>query len=325
MKVLITGASGFLGSHVAEQLSLKGHDVRALVRETSDTKFLATLSSVSLVYGSLEDRDSVLAACEGVDAIVHSASLVKARSTAEFRRVNVQGTRHVLDGAVEHGVGRLVYVGSLTARAPSPNGERLPTDAQPAPVTAYGRTKLEAERLVLEAKDKLHVTVIRPTAVYGPRDREMYQLFQYATRRILPLIGDPNGKLTMIYGEDCARALIDALTVDIPSGQAFDLDDGNIYTRAQLSEGLEEAVGKRALVRFPIPTAIVRALGVGGDVYRRLANKPVMVTSEKVDELLEQWVGDSSDARDKLGFKASVDWFEGAKRTADWYFANGWL
>jgi len=327
MKVLLTGGSGFLGSHVAQLLSDDGHDVRALVRKTSDTRFLRSLPRVELFEGSVEDRASCLAACEGVDAVIHAAGLVKARSRAEFELTNVVGTQNVLDAAIERqpAVRRFVFVSSLAARAPSPDGRPLPLDAPAAPVTAYGRSKLAAERLVLGAKDKLHVTVVRPTAIYGPRDKEMLQLFQYAKMRILPSIGAPEGKLTLIFGEDCARGVILALHAEVPSGRAYDLDDGTVYSRRTLSEGLERAIGKKALVSFPIPDFVVKALGKVTDVYGRVTNRAVMVTSEKVTELLQQWVGDSSTARAELGFTPTVTWEEGARRTAQWYFANHWL
>lgn len=327
MKVLVTGGTGFLGSHVAQQLGELGHEVRCLVRKTSDTRFLQTLPAITLTEGAIEDRDSCRRAVEGMDAVIHCAGLVKARTPAEFRLTNVVGTQNVLEAALgaERRPGRFVFVSSLAARAPSPSGKPLSPDVEADPITTYGRTKLEAERAVLARKDDLHVTVVRPTAVYGPRDREMLQLFQYAQLRILPFVGDPRGKLTMIFGEDCARATIRCLDAEIPSGRAFDLDDGRIYSRVELAEGLERAVGKRALVRFPIPNPVVRSVGLVSEVYGRLTDRPVMVTREKVEELLQQWVGDSGPAREELGFQPSVQWDQGAERTAEWYFANGWL
>lgn len=326
MKVLVTGGSGFLGSHVAQQLGDHGHQVVAMVRSTSDTRFLRTLPHVTLVEGSVENRQACIDAAADVDAIVHCAGLVKARTVAEFRLTNVVGTQNMLDAAMAAlSLKRFVFVSSLAARAPSPDGSPLPANVPAAPVTTYGRTKLEAEQAVLAHKAKLHVTVVRPTAIYGPRDREVLQFFQYANLRVLPFIGSPAGKLTMIYGEDCARAIIQCLHADIPSGRAYDLDDGQVYSRTQLIEGLESAVHKRALVRFPIPTPVVRAVGHASYLYGRLADRAVMVTPEKVDELLQQWVGDSLPARKELSFQPKVQWNEGARRTADWYYANGWL
>ncbi len=327
MKVLVTGGTGFLGSHVAQLLGDDGHEVRCMVRSTSDTSFLRTLPAVSLVEGRVEDRESCRSAVVGMDAVIHCAGLVKARSTAEFRLTNAVGTQNVLDAAMTSGRSglRFVYVSSLAARAPSPTGRPLAGDASPEPVSIYGRTKLEGERAVLVRKGDLHVTVVRPTGVYGPRDREMLQLFRYAQARVRPLIGDPDGKLTLIHGEDCARATIRCLHADVKSGSAFDLDDGRIYSRRELAEGLEQAVSRRAVVRVPIPTPVVRTVALVSEAYGRMTDRAVMLTRDKVEELLQQWVGDSAPAREQLGFEPTVTWQEGARATADWYFSNGWL
>lgn len=327
MKVLLTGATGFLGSHICEQLVDAGHEVRALVRKTSDTRVLQTLRSVELFEGAIEDRTSCLRACEGIDAIIHNAALVKARSEAEFRLANVIGTQNMLDGATLHkkSIKRFVFVSSLAARAPSTDGRPLPDSAEPAPVTTYGRTKLEAERAVLACKDDFHVVVVRPTAIYGARDREMFQLFQVAHRRVAPLVGDPRGKLTLIHGEDCARAIVLTLDAQVPSGRAYDLDDGRVYNRQDLVRGLELAVGQPALVHLPIPRLLMETVGLVSEQVGRVTNRSVMLTREKVNELHQQWVGNSKPAQEELGFRPRLTWEDGAKKTADWYFSNGWL
>jgi nucleoside-diphosphate-sugar epimerase len=143
--------------------------------------------------------------------------------------------------------------------------------------------------------------------------------------RVLPYIGDPDGKLTLIHGEDCARGIALCLTADIPSGRGYDLDDGAIYSRADLAEGLENAMQKKAWVSFPLPNALVYAVAGLSQAYGRVANKAVMVKPEKIDELLQTWVGDSEPARKELGFKPQITWRDGAASTAQWYKANGWI
>jgi putative NADH-flavin reductase len=171
MTILVTGATGFLGSHVAEQLAQQGERVRALVRSTSDTRFLKSLSGVELVHGSVEDRKSVLAAAEGVTGIVHAAGLVKAKSAEDFMRTNCGGTENLLEAAVAHRdtVKRFVLVSSLAALRPSDgSGSPVAEDVEPRPVTDYGRSKLAAERAAFGKKDSVSVVVMRPPAIYGP-------------------------------------------------------------------------------------------------------------------------------------------------------------
>ncbi len=168
MRVLLTGGSGFVGSYVAEQLAALGHTVRALVRPRSDSKLLKTLNNVEFAPGAIEDRPSLDAAVRGVDAVVHVAGLVKARRPEEFFQVNAEGTKNLLAAAEAHapGLRRFVYVSSLAAVGPSPDGKPVPDEASPRPVTHYGRSKLAAEQAVLGAKDRLPVT--RATARRWP-------------------------------------------------------------------------------------------------------------------------------------------------------------
>ena len=180
MRVLVTGASGFLGSHIAEQLSKEGHTVRALVRKSSNRRFLETLPGVEFAEGSVEDAAKVDLAAKGVDAIVHSAGLVKARNKDEFHATNVVGTTNLLAAGKAQGkkLKRFVFVSSLAAVGPSPDGRPVDGEREPNPVTHYGRSKLEAERAVRAAKGELPVTVIRPPLIYGPRDNESFAFFQ---------------------------------------------------------------------------------------------------------------------------------------------------
>src|SRR3954470_2428325 len=143
MKILLTGGSGFLGSYVAEQFTAAGHTVRALVRPRSDKRLLEKLPRVELAPGAVEDRASLGPAVAGVDAVVHVAGIVKARKPADFFEVNAQGTRNLVEAALaQGGLKRFVYVSSLAAVGPSPDGKPVHEDAEPRPVTQYGRSKL---------------------------------------------------------------------------------------------------------------------------------------------------------------------------------------
>jgi 2-alkyl-3-oxoalkanoate reductase len=328
MKVLITGASGFLGSHVAEQLARGGHGVVALVRRSSNTRFLSTLSGVELAYGAVEDADSVRRAMSGVDAVVHSAGLVKARDEAEFFRINVEGTRNLLDAAraVAPSLKRFVFVSSLAAVGPSLDGRPVPADARPAPVTRYGRSKLEAERLVLAEKDALPVVVLRPPMIYGPRDSETFAFFQSVSRRFLPMLGDGRNTLSVIYASDAAAACVRALESAAPSGRAYFIDDGRVYVWRDMLADVEQAIGARALVRFGVPFHVMRGAALASEGFARLTGKAVMPTRDKLNELsAPHWVCDSSDARRELGWEPEVSWAEGTRRSVAWYRAQGWL
>jgi nucleoside-diphosphate-sugar epimerase len=327
MKVLVTGGSGFLGSHVAEQLSKAGHVVRALVRKSSNKKFLSSLSNVELAEGSVEDKASVDAAMKGVDAVVHSAGVVKARSEADFFLTNTQGTANLLDAAREHApsLKRFVHVSSLEACGPSFDREPVPHD-QEKPVTAYGRSKLAAEKECIARKDSLPVVILRPAAIYGPRDVEILEAFRAVRRRQYPVIGDGTMLGSYTYGPDCARACIRAIEADVPSGSIYFVDDGEPLSMARaMGELLPQAVGRRPLFRVGIPFPVLRVASLGVETYGRVRGKAVMLTREKVAMLSHHWVCDSSRTRKDLGWSPEVSFPDGLKMTAQWYQENGWL
>jgi nucleoside-diphosphate-sugar epimerase len=327
MKVLVTGASGFLGSHVAEQLVQAGHDVRVLVRKTSNKKFLESLGGIEFMEGSVEDRAAVDRAAAGVEAIVHSAGVVKARSEAEFFRTNVQGTANVLDAARAHApkLRRFVHVSSLEACGPSFDRAPIPRD-QKKPVTAYGRSKLAAERECLARLDEVHVVILRPAAIYGPRDVEILEAFRAVRRRQYPVIGDGAMLGCYTYAPDCARACIRAIEATVPSGNIYFVDDGEPLSMARaMGELLPQAVGRRPLVRMGIPFPVLRIASLGVETYGRVRGKPVMLTREKVAMLRHHWVCDSSPTRTDLGWTPEMPLPAGLKITAQWYADNGWL
>lgn len=328
MTILLTGGSGFLGSHIAEQLSAQGRPVRALVRKTSNTAFLRGLPHVELCEGAVDDRDSVFAAARGVTGVIHAAGLVKARSPEEFRRVNAEGASHVVAAALANRdtVRRLVLVSSLAVAGPSDaHGNPVLSSALPQPVTHYGRSKLLAEEAALAVKDQLPVTIIRPPAIYGPRDKEILAFFKAIKFGVLPLTAATTNRLSMIYGADCGSACIAALDRDVPSGSIFYVDDGAVHTFAEMIEAAEAAVGRRAWLRVPLPRRFMLGAGLASELYGRFSNRAVMLTRDKCKELFEQWVCDGSETRRALGWEPQVPFAEGIRRTAEWYKQAGWL
>jgi 2-alkyl-3-oxoalkanoate reductase len=328
VKVLVTGGSGLLGSHVAELLSERGDRVRALVRSSSNRRHLQSLANVELFEGSVEQSDRVAEALEGVDAIVHCAGLVKARNTDEFFSVNVGGTSNLVQAARvarSPGFKRFVHVSSLEACGPSQDGLPVPLD-QEAPVTAYGRSKLAAEKVVLSAKDELPVTLLRPGAIYGPRDAEILQAFKAIERGLLPLIDEGRALGMWIYASDCAAACIRAIDADVPSGRTYFVDDGcGPLSQQQMLSDAERALGRRAFVRRSLPVPLLMAVARGLEVAGRVANRPVMLTREKANMLLQHWVCSSEETRRDLSWEPKVPWSEGVELAVRWYRREGLL
>jgi nucleoside-diphosphate-sugar epimerase len=327
MRVVVTGASGFLGSHVAEQLSAAGHTIVALVRKTSNRKFLATLSGVEFVEGSVEDRASVDRAVMGADAIIHAAGLVKARNEEEFFACNRQGTVNLLEASIAHAprLKRFVFVSSLEACGPSAGSTPVPVD-QERPLTTYGRSKLAAEKEVLSRRESLPVVILRPAAIYGPRDNEILEAFRAARRRQYPVLGNGQMLLSYVYGPDCARACIQAVFEDVPTGSIYFVDDGEPLSMERAwGELLPEAFGTRPFYRIGVPFPLLQLASFGVEAYGKIRKKAVMLTREKVNIGRLDWVCESTQTHRDLKWAPEVSFPEGARRTAQWYVENGWL
>jgi nucleoside-diphosphate-sugar epimerase len=325
---LLTGGSGFLGSHIAEQLSREGRKVRALVRKSSDTKFLRSLPNVELAEGAVDDLASFVKAAEGVEYIVHAAGLVKARSEREFMDTNGRGTDNALEAArrTKRSLRRFVLVSSQAVAGPSHDGEPVLESSPPQPITYYGKSKLHGENAAKAAKDELPITIIRPPTVYGPRDREVLAFFKAVKAGVLPVLGSTSTKISLVYGGDAAAACIRAMDADVPSGSVYFVEDGKTRTFAELILGVEGAMKKRAWLRVPLPRGLVEAAAVGSELYGRVANKAVMLTRDKCNELFApNWVCSAALARSELGWTPKVPFEEGAVITADWYKSAGWL
>jgi 2-alkyl-3-oxoalkanoate reductase len=326
MKVLVTGATGFLGGHVAEALSARGDHVRALVRKTSNKKHLEKLAHVEFFEGSIEQVDRVADAVDGMDAIVHCAGIVKARSADEFFAVNVGGTSNLVEAARQRGkaLKRFVHVSSLEACGPSSDGEPVDLD-QENPVTRYGRSKLAAEKVVLSARGEIPVVILRPAAIYGPRDVEVLDAFKSIQRGLFPVIAGGRSKTIWIYATDCASACVHAIDADVPSGRVYFVDDGcGAIDMLQMFADFERALGKKAL-RAPLPLPLLMTVARGVEAFGRITNRPVMLTREKASMLVQDWVCSSEATRRDLGWEPQVPWSVGVPKAVAWYRENGWL
>jgi nucleoside-diphosphate-sugar epimerase len=326
MRVLVTGATGFLGSHVAEELARDGHSVRVLVRRPSDRSFLQGFE-VEEALGDISQPESLPDAVEGVDTVVHAAGLVKARSAAEFDEVNAQGTANLLSALKStDSTGRFVYVSSLAAHGPSEDGQPRDPDTPGTPITAYGRSKLRGEEIVRSwASDGRSAVIIRPPTIYGPRDRQLLIFFHLARWRLAPLLSGGKNSISCVYVEDAARAAALAATSNGAHSATYAVDDGSVYTWRDLLSAVEGAIGKRAL-RIPSPAWAYAAAAFISETYGRLRRRAVPFTRDKVIEMRQRyWICSHEEISRDLGWEPRVGLSEGVALTAAWYRQHGWL
>jgi nucleoside-diphosphate-sugar epimerase len=326
VRVLVTGGTGFIGSHLVEALLAQGHEVRCLVRDTQRLGWIAGLPSVTIAHGGMDEPRSLLEGVRGVDQVYHVAGLTRARAAPDFFRVNGEGTRHLVHACLEapRGPRRIVHLSSLAAVGPTPRATACAEDISPRPVSPYGWSKLQGETAVLGARDSLHVTVLRPPVVYGPRDRGVLEVVRWVARGLLPMPAGPSRNLSLCYVQDLVTALLTAGEAAVPSGEIFHVAGDGAFTWEQVGDALGEALGIHPTpLRIPVP--ILLALATGADAWAWFGGRPAYFSRGKVREAAGHWVCDTGKARRQLGVVPRVGLRKGAAVTVDWYREAGWL
>jgi nucleoside-diphosphate-sugar epimerase len=331
MSLLLTGATGFVGSHVLEALHQHPDEVRLLVRPTSDLALLREANSrwkgygLAMVEGHLGDKGSLGRACQGVRTIVHLAAMTRARNEKEFRIANEEGTRRLLESAqATPSCRRFIYVSSLAAVGPSSDGRPLEPTDPPRPLTAYGRSKLAGELALQNGAGKLELAILRPPAVYGPRDRDLLAFFKMATYGILPVPTGPPRSLQLIHVHDLARAIHSTILSRKTDG-IYHLAEPRPYAWREVLNLMALAVGKAGR-EVPIPQTLFHLAGSFSGAVGKLTGRPQVFDSDKARELLAPaWLCETRRATEDLGFTASIPLEDGLRTTAAWYREEGWL
>ena len=322
MKALVTGATGFVGSHLAEALRRRGDEVTVLARSARKAEALQPLG-VRVVSGDLRDTAALARAAEGQDEIYHVAGVVAARNEAEFLAANRDGTANVVAAAAGAGRPRLVLVSSMAAGGPSPPDQPLRGEEPPAPVTAYGRSKLAAEQVVRASS--LPWTIIRPPTVYGPRDHEVLKVFQLVRFGIAPVFGNGTQQLSAVHGADLADALIAAARSGATTGRTYYACHAEVVSSAELVRYVGEAMGRRPVV-IPVPALVGRALLRVTETSARIARQATILTADKANEFFQPaWTGDPTPLTRDSGWSAARDLRTGLAETYRWYRSAGWL
>lgn len=330
MKIFVTGGTGFIGSHLVDALVAHGDEVVCLTRNPTNAKRTFGDRPVEIVQGNLQDAEALAAGCAGADVVFHLAGLVAAHNRAEFFAVNGNATRTLVSVASRAApkLRHFIYVSSVAAAGPSAKGHRLSEDVRCQPVTDYGWSKLAGEEAVRASQ--LPWTIVRPPAVYGPRDTETLKLFKLARRGLVPLFGDGSQELSLVYAADLAEALMACTTPQAAQGVFFACHR-DVHTARQFGTavhaalaGLDDHRGTPRFLTIP-PTAARAALWMTGTAAR-LARRATILNANKANEFLaEAWTCSPDAIERATGWSASTDLTTGVDHTARWYREAGWL
>ncbi len=326
MKALITGSTGFIGSHLTEALIGKGVQVRCLLRKTSDLKWLKGLP-IEFVHGDCTDKTSLEKAVRCVDWVFHLAGVTKAIKEETYFEVNGLGTENLIHACLENNpcLQKFIYISSQAAAGPSRNGCSKKELDPCEPVSFYGRSKRAGEEFVLTHAHELPILILRPSAVYGPREKDIFVFFKGLSRRINPCPIGPDQRLSLCYVQDIVQGILLAFETQTKSGEIFFLSDGNEYRMEEIGAIVAQAIGITAF-RIRVPKRMILGIACFSEYLSKFFKGSSLFNKDKAQEIIQKdWVCDITKAKTLLGFEPRVTLSEGARLTFEWYKKEKWL
>jgi len=326
-RILITGATGFVGFHLIEAALAEDMEVYANVRQSSKTDHLSDFSIkyVKLNFDSIYELSKNITENE-YDYIVHAAAVTKAENLEAYNKFNAYYTRNLAIAASQsaHQIKKFVFVSSLAALGPlNELDHQLNDNGAPHPVTYYGKSKALAETYLANI-ERLPLLIFRPTAVYGPREREILMLLKTINRGFEVAIGDENQKLSFVYVKDLAQIIISSLRSEIMN-KTYNISDGNSYEQNAFNDNARAILQKKT-IKIKVPLPLIKGLAWSLEHGFKMINKMPTLNIDKVNELTGMnWSCDIQNIKKDLGYSPRYQLQQGLEETIKWYQTNKWL
>ncbi|MFN3695021.1 MAG: NAD-dependent epimerase/dehydratase family protein [Ignavibacterium sp.] len=323
---IVTGGTGFVGSHLVDLLLDKAYEVRCITRKSSDLRWLQG-KDVKIYDCGLYDKEALKEVIKDSDYIFHVACVVKSKTSEGYFKGNVETTRTLIEAALESraNLKRFLVVSSQTVTGPSYDGKPVNEETECKPITTYGKSKLEEEKLVLSFKDQLPVTICRAPAVYGERDTEIFIYFKTFSKGLTTTIGFNEKKLSLIHVQDLVNGFYLAATNDIAIGKIYFISSEEFYTWPQINNITAKIIGKKPIV-IKVPHFLVYTIAAVAQFAAMFSSKPATLNIEKAKDITQQyWICDTSKAVRELGYHQNISIDEGIKRTIEWYKEMKWI
>ena len=331
MKILITGASGFIGSFIVEEALKQGFETWAAVRKSSSKEYLQD-ERIHFIELNLSSKAQLIEQLRPhqFDYVVHAAGVTKCLNKADFRRINTEGTKNLVDALLDlqMPLKRFVFLSSLSVFGAIK--EQLPYDEireddTPKPNTEYGRSKLEAERYIDSIGSRLPYIILRPTGVYGPREKDYFMMAKSIKQHIDFAVGYQRQDITFVYVTDVVQAVFLALEKG-ETGRKYFLSDGQVYQSTTFSDLIHEELGRPWWLRITAPVWVLRVVTFFGEYIGHMTGKVTALNNDKYNILRQRnWRCDIEPARRELGFEPKIQLKEGVKTTIRWYKDHKWL
>ncbi|MEP7146805.1 MAG: NAD-dependent epimerase/dehydratase family protein [bacterium] len=326
MKALVTGATGFVGSHLVDKLLEKNYEVYCMKRKTSSTKWLDG-KNVRYVDGDMFSNEVLEKVIKDMDYVFHVAGVVKAKTKDGFFHGNYEATKNLLEITykVSPGIKKFIFVSSQAAGGPTRTEKPVDENTENKPITTYGVSKLRAEQEVEKYKDKFPITIIRPPAVFGPRDTEILIYFKTFSKGLNSVIGFDAKYLSLVYVEDLADGIILAAENDIANGQKYFISLDKAYNWDEIGSVTSQLLGRKAF-KIRLPHSVVYSVGYLAELFSTFSKKPATLNLEKCRDITQlRWVCSNEKAKKELGFKNKYTLEEAFKKTINWYKEMKWI
>jgi nucleoside-diphosphate-sugar epimerase len=322
MKILLTGATGFVGSSLLNALADKGHDISVLVRNRK-RKAEDFPCKVTLFYGDITKAEGMREALKGIEVIIHLAGLTKALSWEEYYNANAKSCGDLLDARDLNTFKQFIFTSSQAALGPSKDGNPKKEEDGYAPLSRYGESKMMGEEIVKKAG--ACYTIIRPSSIYGENDHEFYPLFKSVRRGFKLILGDGKKSVNMLYVKDLVRAILLIAGNEKAYNKVYNVCDGFSYNWIDINNAAEKASGRKCrTIKLPMFTA--GALAYINTLIEFIVKKPLLLNKEKLKEMKESyWLMSCDKIKNELGFKCKTSLEEGFKNAFDWYIQKGWI
>ena len=323
--VFVTGANGFVGSFLVERLLQEGAAVKCLVRNTGNLRWLKTLK-VEYIFGDITDIKSLEGGLKDVDYVFHIAALKHSSKEEEYRKVNICGTENLLKTVKKEALNlkKFIFLSSMAAMGYSSREKTLCEQDECRPLTYYGKSKLMAEKTVLEFKNDFPVTILRPPAVYGPKDEDIYAMFRTVKMGIRPVFGLGKKHISMIYVFDLVEAMLLAALSLAAEGKVYIIAEDRSYSWKEIQDVLAATLKVKAFT-VKIPETVLFTAGFLAELFSKATGSGLLLTRQKVKEMTGDWVCDISLAKKDLFFKPAYSMEKGMIETVKWYKENKWL
>jgi len=326
MKTLVTGGTGFIGSHLVERLRQQGHDVLCIAKDVMHAKLLA-LRGCDVTLADLNDAPGLDAALEGIDTVYHLAGVTRCRKPEDYYEGNTRATRRFMDICRGHSssLRRVIYVSSQTAVGPSLDGRPVSEETPYHPVSHYGKSKMLAEMEVLRAANELPITIVRPSAVYGPRERDMYDYIKTVRRGLTLLIGFHDKLMSLVHVDDLVSGILLAGETARAAGEKYFLGSERPYSIREIGGTIASVLHRHAL-SVRLPHCLVYSVGAVATAVGKASGAEVFFNMEKAREAVQPaWTCSVAKAAGELGYRERFTLEDGMRQTYRWYVENGWL